>query len=376
MDTPFVFGKIASGKEFTDRKDETVRIVNNFKSGTNTILISPRRWGKSSLVHHAAAECNHPKIKFIILDLFNARTEEQFYELLARETLRVFSSQIEDIIKTTRNFLGRFLPKVTFSPSPDTEFELSMDWEEIKREPDDILQLPEKLAEQKKCRVVVCIDEFQNIAFFEDHLNFQKKLRASWQLHKHTSYCLYGSKKNMMMNVFSNYSMPFYKFGDIIFLQKIPSQDWHSYIQNQFRKTKKKINANALKLITDLADNHPHYVQQLAQLSWLRTTDKCDTVIVQKAFDGLVRQLSMLFYDQVDNLSTTQINFLKAVSEKAEHLSARETLEKYRLGTSANIQRIKQALINKEIIDVTPERIELLDPVFGYWLINDYFRRR
>ena len=117
-------------------------------------------------------------------------------------------------------------------------------------------------------------------------------------------------------------------------------------------------------------------MQQLAQLSWLRTTDKCDTVIVQKAFDGLVRQLSMLFYDQVDNLSTTQINFLKAVSEKAEHLSARETLEKYRLGTSANIQRIKQALINKEIIDVTPERIELLDPVFGYWLINDYFRRR
>lgn len=377
METPFIFGKIASGKEFTNRKDETAKLVNNFTSGTNTILISPRRWGKSSLVYHAAGECirSHPKIRFIMLDLFNVRTEEQFYELLAKETLRIFSSQIEDIIKTSRNFLGRFLPKVTFSPSPDIEFELSLDWEEIKRAPDDILQLPEKLAAQKKWRLVVCIDEFQNIAYFEDHLNFQKKLRSSWQHHKHTSYCLYGSKKNMMMNVFSNYSMPFYKFGDIIFLQKIPPRDWYSYIQEQFRKTKKRINTEALQLTTELADNHPHYVQQLAQLSWLRTTDKCDRAIVQKAFEGLVQQLSMLFYDQVDNLSTTQINFLKAVSDKTEHLSAKETLKKYRLGTSANIQRIKQALINKEIIDTSPGGIQLLDPVFGYWLKNDYFKR-
>ncbi|MFN2396165.1 MAG: ATP-binding protein, partial [Bacteroidales bacterium] len=335
-------------------------------------------WGKSSLVYYAARECNrsHPKIRFIMLDLFNVRTEEQFYELLAKETLRIFSSQIEDIIKTSRNFLGRFLPKVTFSPSPEIEFELSLDWEEIKREPDDILQLPEKLAAQKKCRLVVCIDEFQNIAYFEDHLSFQKKLRSSWQHHKYTSYCLYGSKKNMMMNVFSNYSMPFYKFGDIIFLQKIPARDWYSFIQEQFRKTKKKINSEALHLITELADNHPHYVQQLAQLSWLRTADKCDRAVVQKAFEGLIQQLSMLFYDQVDNLSNTQINFLKAVSDKTEHLSSKETLKKYRLGTSANIQRIKQALINKEIIDTSPGGIQLLDPVFGFWLKNEYFKRR
>lgn len=375
METPFVFGKIASGKSFTNRREDSRRLINNFESGTNTILISPRRWGKSSLVHHSVGECNatHGKIRFIMLDLFKARTEEQFYEMLARETLIAFSSRIDDIVKASRTLLGRFLPKVTFSPSPDMEFELSMDWEEIKRAPDEILQLPEKLAAQKKCKVVVCIDEFQNIANFEEPLAFQKKLRASWQLHKNTSYCLYGSKKNMMIHVFNSPSMPFYKFGDILFLEKLDAEDWHAYIRGQFRKTKKKITVGAIKLIIGLAVNHPYYVQQLAQLSWLRTTEKCDTTIVQEAFAGLTQQLSMLFHAQMDNLSNTQINFLNAVTDKAEHLSAKETINKYRLGTSANIQRIKQALLLKEIIDVTPAGVELLDPVFEHWLKDYYF---
>ncbi len=375
METPFVFGKIATGKAFTNRREETLRLVSNFESGTNTILISPRRWGKSSLVHHAVGECNatHPKTRFIMLDLFKARTEEQFYELLARETLMAFSSRIEDIVNASRTLLGRFLPKITFSPSPDMEFELSMNWKEIKKEPNEILQLPEKLALQKKWKVVVCIDEFQNIAFFDDPVGFQKKLRASWQLHKNTSYCLYGSKKNMMINVFSSSSMPFYKFGDILFLEKINTEDWDVYIRGQFRKTKKKITNDALKLIIGLADNHPYYVQQLAQLSWLRTTEKCDTGIVNNAFTGLTQQLSMLFHAQMDNLSTTQINFLKAVTDKVEHLSAKDTLENYRLGTSANVQRIKQALILKEMIDATPAGVALLDPVFEHWLKDFYF---
>jgi uncharacterized protein len=377
MEAPFVYGKIAMGHEFTNRSLEAKRLDGNFISGINTIVISPRRWGKSSLVHHAAAQCarTHPKIKFIMLDLFKARSEEQFYELLARETLKIFSSRLEDILQASRMLLGRFLPKITFSPSPELEFELSMDWEEIKKDPYDILQLPEKLAHQHKCKVVVCIDEFQNIAFFEDHLGFQKKLRANWQLHQNASYCLYGSKKSMMINVFSNYSMPFYKFGDIIFLEKISTEDWQHYIHAQFRKTKKKITSDAIKRLIELVSNHPYYVQQLAQLSWLRTVDEpCTPETVEKAFEGLIRQLSMLFHAQMDNLSTTQINLLKAITDKIVKLSSKDTIEKYRLGTSANIQRIKQAMINKEIIDTTSNGIEFLDPVFEYWLREEYFR--
>jgi len=375
METPFVFGKIVTGKAFTNRESETHRLMSNFQSGTNTVLISPRRWGKSSLVFHAAQQFRqkNKKIRFIFLDLFKARTEEQFYEMLAKETIRVFSNRMEDIVSTSRTLLGRFLPKVSFNPAPGLEFELTMDWEEIAKDPDDIIEMPEKLARQKNCKVVVCIDEFQNIAFFNNHVDLQKKLRAVWQTHQQSSYCLYGSKKNMMINVFSNYSMPFYKFGDIIFLQKIKQEEWHQYIFERFQQSKKLIEPSAIEKISLLTKNHPHYVQQLAQLAWLRTRQECDEIIVKQAFEGLIDQLSMLFQSQLDNLSTSQINFLKAIVDKREQISASQTISKYRLGSSANIQQIKKALIKKEMIDVNKAGVELLDPVFEHWLREYYF---
>lgn len=375
MKTPFVFGKIVTGEAFTNRESETQRLMNNFQSGTNTVLISPRRWGKSSLVFHAAEQFrkNNKKIRFIFLDLFKARTEEQFYEMLAKETIRVLSSRMEDIVSTSRTLLGRFLPKVSFNPAPGLEFELSLDWDEIAKDPDDIIEMPEKLARQKKCKVIVCVDEFQNIAFFDNHVDLQKKLRAVWQTHQKSSYCLYGSKKNMLMNVFSNYSMPFYKFGDIIFLKKIKQEEWHQYIFERFQRSKKTIETSAIEEITLLTKNHPHYVQQLAQLAWLRTRYKCDEVVVKQAFEGLIDQLSMLFQSQLDTLSRSQINFLKAILDKPEQISASQTISKYRLGSSANIQQIKKALIKKEMIDVNKADIELLDPVFEHWLREYYF---
>ena len=100
-------------------------------------------------------------------------------------------------------------------------FLFPLDWKEVKKGQDEILDLAENICKNKKIKVVVCIDEFQNIAFFDEPLAFQKKLRAHWQHHKQTSYCLYGSKRHLLMDIFSSQSMPFYKFGDVIFLEKI-----------------------------------------------------------------------------------------------------------------------------------------------------------
>jgi len=104
-----------------------------------------------------------------------------------------------------------------------------MDWEQVKKDPDDILDLAEKIAIKAKKKLVLCIDEFQNIAEFKDSLGFQRKLRSHWQLHQHVSYCIYGSKRHMLMEVFSSPSMPFYKFGDLIFLEKIKEEKWITF---------------------------------------------------------------------------------------------------------------------------------------------------
>jgi hypothetical protein len=376
METPFVFGKIASDKNFTDRKNETERLVLNFCSSVNTIIISPRRWGKSSLVMKAAdmALKKNKKIRFCFIDLNNVRSDEEFYQLFATKVLSASASKTRILIENSRKFLGKFLPNITISPGPGTEFKLGLDWKEVKREPDDILDLAEKIGTENDMKFVICIDEFQNISVLDQPLDMQKKMRAHWQKHKNVSYCLYGSKRHMMMDVFTSPSMPFYKFGDIIFLDKISSEDWILFIQKRFSDTGKKISKEDAALIPVLTECHPYYVQQLAQQSWLRTEAVCDEAIINKAFTDLVMQLSMLFQNLTDTLGRTQISFLKALINNITQLSSQSTLSEYRLGTSANVIKIKRILVNKEIIDSHGNNISFLDPLYKHWLKEYFFK--
>ncbi|MCW0482673.1 AAA family ATPase [Gaoshiqia sediminis] len=376
MEAPFVFGKLAIEQNFTNREPEQERLVNNFSASVNTILISPRRWGKSSLVQHAANKAlkKHKDLHFCFLDTFSVRTEEEFYQLLATEVLRASASKVEVVLENAGKFLGRFLPKISFSPDNQQSLSLSLDWKEVVRHPDDILNMAEKIAVEKGWKFVFCIDEFQNIAMFNDPLAFQKKLRSSWQKQQHVAYCLYGSKRHMLLEVFTNSSMPFYKFGDLIFLEKIKKKNWISFITGRFKDTNKLISKDNAALIADLADCHPYYVQQLAQQSWLRTENECTEANVREAHQGIVDQLSLLFQSKTDELTNSQINFLHALLQGVEKFSSKETLQNYQLGTSANIVRIKRTLENKEIIDIQGANISILDPMFRFWLEKEYFK--
>ena len=377
METPFVFGKLAIKRNFTNRDEERRQLIGNFNSLVNTVLISPRRWGKSSLVQKAASEAvaKDKKLRFCFLDVFSVRTEEQFYQHLAIEVLKASASKMEILLENARRFMGKFLPKLSFSPDSQNGISLSLDWKEVKKQPDDILNMAEKLAIEKGWKFIICIDEFQNISTFEYPLAFQKKLRSQWQKHQHVSYCLYGSKRHMLMDVFTNPSMPFYKFGTLLFLEKIKREDWISFIGNRFKQTKKHIDKRSAGLIADLAECHPYYVQQLAQQAWFRTTGNCAEEIVLEAHEGIVAQLSLLFQSKTDELTNSQINFLKALIDGVEKFSSKETLKEYEMGTSANVLKVKRSLESKEIIDIQGNNISLLDPMFKSWLTTQYFKK-
>ena len=266
METPFVFGKIATGSEFTNRVSETKALNSYFLAGTNTILISPRRWGKSSLIIKAAelAHKKDRKLVFCFIDLFNIRTEEQFYLSLAQEILKATSGRLDEMLQTTKKFLGQLMPKFTVSPGENSSITLALDWQEVQKRPEEILNMAEKIAISKKIRLIICIDEFQNIDGFSNPLAFQKKLRANWQKHQNTSYCLYGSKHHMLLNVFVSPSAPFYKFGNLMLLEKISPTDLATFVVKRFLDTGKNIEPEDALLITQIADCHPYYVQQLA----------------------------------------------------------------------------------------------------------------
>jgi len=374
MEVPFTFGKLVHDDDFTNRIHESKRLVSNFESSINTILISPRRWGKSSLVLKASKQISRKTKDIIIcmMDLHNIRSEEQFYKLIATKVLQASASGIETILENARSFLGRFIPNLSFSPEPGAELKLSMDWDEVKNDPDDVLDLAERIAIKLKKKLVLCIDEFQNISEFEDSLGFQRRLRSHWQLHQHVSYCLYGSKRHMLMEVFSSPSMPFYKFGDLIFLEKIKEGDWITFITERFKGTGKTISNTAAESVARLCDNHPYYVQQLSQQAWFRTESICDSDTVQLAFEDLVAQLSMLFQILTDDLTSRQINYLNAIIAGEEKLSSQRVLKNYNLGTSANALKVKRSLHDKEVLDIVGKTISFNDPLYKYWLENHY----
>ena len=376
MKTPFIFGKLAQDDSFTDRTNETARLVTNFKALINTILISPRRWGKSSLVHKAAdiAEKEDSGLRICMVDLFNVRTEEQFYMTLAQSIIASTATKWEEALANATRFLSRFVPKVSLAGDPMSEITVDLNMEELRRSPDEILDLAEKIAGEKRIRIMVCIDEFQNIANFEESLAFQRKLRAHWQQHQNVSYCLYGSKRHMMLEVFTDYSMPFYKFGDMMFLDKIKTPEWVVFICRRFKETGKNIDEDTCKEIISLTDNHPYYVQQLSQQVWLRTESMATLETVREAHSDIVAQLSLMFDNVTQTLTNGQICLLKAMSAGEKNISSKAVMDKYHLSSPTMISRARKALVERDILDYISGVYSFQDPIYAYWLKKEYFR--
>ena len=375
METPFIFGKIATEKNFTDRETETANLVQSFTSLINTIIISPRRWGKSSLVNKAAKLAMEQDRKLCIchVDLFNVRNEVHFYSLLAQKVIAATSTKWEEAVESAKSFFSHLMPKISIGSDPTNEVSIDFDWESIKQNPDEVLDLAEKIAKKKGVKIVICVDEFQNISEFTDPDYFQKKLRSHWQQHQNVAYCLYGSKRHMMMEVFTNSSKPFYKFGNLMFLEKIDTPCLVEFFNTRFSETGKTITEDAANLIVKLVDNHPYYAQQLAQLSWLRTKDDCDVEIVREAHAALVEQLSLLFVTITETLTTQQLNYLNALIAGEKAISSTDVMHRYQISSTTSIARSKAALIKNDILDSKAGEISFQDPIYAYWLKSEYF---
>lgn len=370
---PFIFGVATAGDNFTDREKETERLLLNFQNGVNTVLISPRRWGKTSLVQKACRLAQSDRLKVVYLDIFACRSEADFYKAFASSVLKQTSSKLDDWLESTRLFLSRITPRISIGSDPMTDFSISLDMAPKANDIDEILQLPEKIAQKKGCDIVICIDEFQQISEFKDSKTFQKRLRTVWQLQKSVSYCLFGSKKHLMNELFEKKSCPFYKFGDTLNLTKIGTADWIDYICGRFEATGKHISRDLAEKICLRVDNHSSYVQQLAWLVWIHTEKAGTEQDFEAACQDIIDQNTPLFEKQTESLTTYQINFLRAVLDGVHsEFTSQETIRKYQLGSSANVSTVKRALIKKELIETEKNRVVIPDPVMETWLRKEF----
>ena len=368
MRKAFVYGMSVEGDNFTDRVNETKRLKMDFENGINVILVSPRRIGKSSIVRKVMNEIADPKIKTVFIDIYDCRNEYDFYNRFASELLKQTSSKTEQVIENIKRFLVRLTPKIAFSPDPMSEYSLSLGITPQNYQPEEILQLPEVIGQAQDLHIVVCIDEFQQIGEMSDSLTIQKRLRGIWQHQRHVSYCLFGSKKHMMTKLFLNRKMPFYQFGEMMYLDKIPTADWVPFICSRFESQNKQISGELAQRICETVEGNSSYVQQLAWNVLAETEKVATEQDFCRGVDALLAQCSALFEEQLKGLTGFQINFLRALCDGvSSDFGSKAILESYNLGSKSNISRIKTTLQDKEMIDFDKDGVYLEDPVFRIW---------
>ena len=367
----FVYGVAVSDYNFIGRERETKRLLDNFKGGINVILMSPRRLGKTSLVKHVCNKLDDKDIITVYLDIFGCKSEYDFYNKLATEVLKQTASKHELWFEEAKEFLYRLTPKISFSPEPNSDFSISLGITPKTHTPEEVLQMAETIAIKRKKRIVICIDEFQQIGEMANSKQIQARLRTVWQHQKHVSYCLFGSKHHLMSTIFLHRSMPFFQFGDTISLNKIATEDWVEYIVSHFADGKRTISHALAEEICKFTENYSAYVQQLA---WLVFTlkEEGETVTeddVKQAENDLLATNDILFMQMIEPLSEFQLNFLRAIASGIKKdFGLSEVREEYNLGSYSNITRLKTALLERDLIEKQNTELVITDPIFAKWL--------
>ena len=374
MEKSFVYGVAVTDYNFTGREEETRRLTQNFHNGINSILISPRRWGKTSLVDHVCRQLESSNLITVRLDIFGCKSEYDFYNVLAAAVLKQTATKVQLWMDEAKDFLARLTPRINIPIDPTSEISVSLGITPETHNPEEVLNMVEEIAKRKNRHIVVCIDEFQQVGEFENTKNVQAKLRSVWQHHHFTSYCLFGSKRHMMSKIFLNRSMPFYQFGDLMWLQKIPTSDWTGYIVSHFERAGRHISEQMVTKICEAVDLYPSYVQHLASII-LNRTSQGETATEEElpsAIKELISTNEALYMQQIEPLSGYQMNLLRAiVSGIHSGYNEKKVRSQFDLGRPSNMVRLRDALIERDIIYSEMRQLYITDPVFSLW-----FRQR
>ena len=375
--SPFDFGNTVNTVRFTDRTEDLQRLKGNMIAGVNTILISPRRWGKSSLVEQAAIEIRKERrnCRVVVLDMFTCNTFEEFLEQLSREVIAASSTKWEEQVRNAKMFFKAITPRVSVGGELEGELSIGFDWKEAKKHTGEIMDLPERIAASKKLRLIICIDEFQNLEGWGEPLRVQKLMRAHWQRHKNVTYVLYGSKRHMMATLFDDSASPFYRFGDIMWLEKIGIEHWTRFIVQRFKSTGRTMDPSLARALAGSMGCHSWYVQQLAHFTWNLTRRKATREALERGIQLVLDSNRPLYQLMCETLSSTALNVLKAIGSGETQITAQDVLQIYKLGTPRNATKARDVLIGKDIIERTKEGFAFLDPGFELWFKREFLGR-
>lgn len=352
MENPFKFGTIVEAGYFTDRVTEVAYIEQFIKSANHLVMISPRRFGKSSLVAKAVKESGR---KSITLNLQSVTSVSDLSAKLLREFFKIHP--LERIRHLIAHF--RIVPMISTNPvtgAMDVSFQSGAS-EEVLLE--DVLNLLER-AHSEKDRLIVVLDEFQEIKDISNDLD--RQLRSIMQEQKHINYILLGSQESMMTDIFENKKSPFYHFGELMRLGKLPRQDFYDYLVERL-STVFPESCNVLAdRILNFTECHPYYSQQLAANVWqIGVLQPESEDVLQAAVDHIVVSHA-LDYERI------WMGFKRTNRWILQRLAGGKSLQDGEYRTSTIYSALKR--LQKDGYAIYSDHYELEDPFFKQWILR------
>lgn len=375
MYTPFIFGKTVDQDHFTGRYDEVNLLMESLTSGANTLIYAPRRWGKTSLISEVARTLKEDHlIEWVDIDLFKLRDEEAFLEKLLMMLVKIEKQDFATWSQQLQSWLPQLAPRITLKSGLIPGIDVHVHPGSLMEYPEEVLSLPNKIAAYRNRRMVIAMDEFQQVLLYKKHLWLEDLMRKHWINGDEVSYCVSICKHSALNEFRSAKKRALSGFQNVLQLSRISLEQWSTYILQRFEDGNKKISKQQASEIAELMEQHPYYVQQLANYVYLSTDSEVDDLSIYKALENLLDTNELMFQRNIEHLSITQVNLLHAILKGETQLTSVRVMNDFKLGTPRNVAKNKIQLEKKDILVFDQKSAYFLDPAFTLWLKKYYFK--
>lgn len=371
-ENPFVFGEIVTEAAFVDRVDELDQVIRDIKDRQKLFLLSPRRFGKSSLVAVAFERLKAEGFRTVIIPVSNYATYRQFLEKFADKVLRAAGpwSRVKD-------WVGRFIRQVKPEAELDLnsgEIKLSLgkgaDFDPAPVAP-EVFALPGEITRNGGFRMAICLDEFQQIRVLDGGA-IENVLRNAVQVQRDVGYVFAGSQPSLMEEMLAA-KRPFHKAGPRLFLEKIPAEAWREFILAQFARRGRKVADEAVRQLLVTAELIPYDVQRMAHELWDYAELRGKRMIGVEDIGWVTHRLvasQAQYYERLwEQLASRQRAVLMALAERGVRALYSEAVRQvHGLGPASTVQKALQSLDAQDIIDRYQRQYFFLDPLFAFWV--------
>ena len=371
---PFRFGSLALDAAFTDRQAEIDALVADARNGQDVVVFAPRRYGKSSLVWRVAQELVREGVLVAQVDLMRTPTKDLLAAKLAKAIHEELATRLWNAKERLKVFAGlRLTPTVTVDPNDGSvsfSFDARAAEEDIDATLEELLVVLGRIASERDRRVVLVLDEFQEVVDIDSSLI--KLMRSVFQEQPEVAHVYLGSKRHMMERIFNDENEPFWRSAKQMELGVIPPDLFEPYALARFRDTGKDLSPDTCREALALTAGHPYATQELLYFLWEETEPDgtAEAGELDGAVEATLRSEHSHFTLVWDRASAAQRRVLQALAQEGpgRPLGA-DYQRRHSLPVSPTVQTALTALERAELVNrVRRGEYEIAEPFLTEWI--------